>query len=231
VDLDALKSALEQATIGSLAVGFSTGFLFSFNPVALAAIPVSLAYVTKARETRVAVLYAGTFVLGMLAVHTVLGLIAGFGGKWVQSLFGRGWGLVLGPWLIVLGLAWPGWIRLPLPRIALRARRATSVTGAAALGATFSVAVCPFCTPALIVLLGVAAGIGSPLFGALLLFAFAAGRAVPVLLGGWAIGALESLKFLARYQRWFEVGGAVLLIAAGLYMLNAYFIVIPELAV
>ncbi|MGH8722756.1 MAG: cytochrome c biogenesis protein CcdA, partial [Burkholderiales bacterium] len=64
-----------------------------------------------------------------------------------------------------------------------------------------------------------------------LLFAFAAGRAVPVLLGGWAMGALESLRVLARYQRWFEVGGAVLLIAAGLYMLNAYFIVIPELAV
>jgi cytochrome c-type biogenesis protein len=102
---------------------------------------------------------------------------------------------------------------------------------AAALGATFSVAVCPFCTPVLVVLLGVAAGIGSPLFGALLLFAFAVGRALPVLLGGWAVGALESLKILSRYQKWFEIAGGVLLIASGLYMLNAYFIVIPELAV
>lgn len=231
MDLDALKSALEQATFASLVVGFSTGFFFSFNPVALAAIPVSLACVTKARETRVAVLYAGAFVLGMLVVHAALGLAAGFGGKWVQSLFGREWGLALGPLLIVLGLAWPGWIRLPLPRITLRARRATSVAGAVTLGATFSVAVCPFCTPVLIVLLGVAAGIGSPLFGAVLLFAFAVGRALPVLLGGWAVGALENLKMLSRYQKWFEVAGGVLLIASGLYMLNAYFIVIPELAV
>lgn len=231
MDLDALKTALEQATFASLVVGFSTGFFFSFNPVALAAIPVSLAYVTKARETRVAILYAGAFVLGMLVVHAALGLAAGFGGKWVQSLFGREWGLVLGPLLIVLGLAWPGWIRLPLPRIAPRAQRATSAAGAAALGATFSVAVCPFCTPVLIVLLGVAAGIGSPLFGAVLLFSFAVGRAVPVLLGGWAVGALEELKVLSRYQKWFEIAGAVLLIAAGLYMLNAYFIVIPGLAV
>lgn len=230
MDLDALKAAVEQATLASLVVGFSTGFLFSFNPVALAAIPVSLAYVTKARETRVAVLYAGAFVLGMLVVHAALGFAAGLGGKWVQSLFGREWGLVLGPLLIVLGLAWPGWVRLPVPRIALRARRATSVTGAAALGATFSVAVCPFCTPVLIVLLGVAAGIGSPLFGAVLLFAFALGRALPVLLGGWAVGVLENLKILARYQKWFEIAGALLLIGAGLYMLNAYFIVVPELA-
>lgn len=231
MDLDALKTAVEQATFASLVVGFSTGFLFSFNPVALAAIPVSLAYVTKARETRVAVLYAGAFVLCMLVVHAALGFAAGFGGKWVQSIFGREWGLVLGPLLIVLGLAWPGWIRLPLPRIALRAHRATSATGAAALGATFSVAVCPFCTPALVVLLGVVTGIGSPLFGALLLFAFALGRALPVLLGGWAVGALESLKILSRYQRGFEIAGALLLIASGLYMLNAYFIVIPEMAV
>jgi len=118
VDLDALKGALEQATFASLVVGFSTGFFFSFNPVALAAIPVSLACVTKAREPRIAMLYAGAFVLGMLVVHAALGLAAGLGGRWVQSLFGREWGLVLGPLLIVLGLAWPRWIRLPLPRIA-----------------------------------------------------------------------------------------------------------------
>ena len=33
----------------ALAVSFVAGLLFSFNPVALAAIPVSMAYVTKAR--------------------------------------------------------------------------------------------------------------------------------------------------------------------------------------
>ncbi len=231
MDLDALKGALEQATFASLVVGFSTGFFFSFNPVALAAIPVSLACVTKAREPRIAMLYAGAFVLGMLVVHAALGLAAGLGGRWVQSLFGREWGLVLGPLLIVLGLAWPRWIRLPLPRIAPRMRRASSAAGAAALGAAFSVAVCPFCTPVLIVLLGVAAGIGSPLFGASLLFAFAAGRTVPVLLGGWAVGVLENLKILSRYQKWFEIAGGVLLVASGLYLLNAYFIVIPGLAV
>lgn len=230
MDLDALKAAVEQATFASLVVGLTTGFLFSFNPVALASIPVSLAYVTKARETRVAVLYAVAFVVGMLVVHAALGLAAGFGGKWVQSLLGRWWGLALGPLLIVLGIAWFGWIRLPMPRIVLRAQRASSLAGAAALGAAFSVAICPFCTPALIVLLGVAAGIGSPLFGLALLFAFAIGRAVPVLLGGWAVGALENLKVLSRYQKWFEVAGGVVLIASGLYMLNAFFFVIPELA-
>lgn len=231
MDISQLQQVAQQATFASIVIGFTTGFLFSFNPVALAAIPVSLAYVTKAHESRVAVVYAAAFVAGMLLIHAVLGLVASLGGLWVQNAFGRHWGLILGPLLILLGLAWPGWIRIPLPAIVIRARRATSIWGAGALGAAFSVAICPFCTPALLILLGVAASVGSVVFGVLLLLAFAMGRAIPILLGGWAVGALEELKVLSRYQRAFEIGGGLLLVLAGLYMLNAYFVLIPELAV
>ena len=95
----------------------------------------------------------------------------------------------------------------------------------------FSVAICPFCTPALVVLLGVAAGIGAPLFGTALLLAFALGRAIPILLGAVAIGWLESLSGLGKFQKPFELVGGVMLILSGLYMINAFFLVIPELAV
>ena len=230
MDLETLRATLEQASFASLGVGFTAGFIFSFNPVALAAIPVSLAYVTKAHETKKAVLFGGMFILGLIVTHVLMGFIAGLGGLWVQKLMGREWGLVLGPLLILLGLMWPGWIKLPLPAVAFRAKRATSGWGAFALGIPFSVAICPFCTPALVILLGVATGIGSPLFGATLLLAFALGRSVPIILGAWAIGWLESLKALRHSQKIFEVVGALLLILSGLYMLNAYFYVIPALA-
>lgn len=231
MNIDALRGTLEQASLASLGIGFLLGFVFTFNPVVLASIPVSLAYITKAREPRTAVLYGGMFILGMVITQTLLGLIAGFGGQWVARLIGREWGLVLGPALILLGLMWPGWVRLPLPAISIRAKRAGSGWGAVVLGASFAVAVCPFCTPALVVLLGIAAGIGSPLFGGTLLLAFAVGRAVPILLGAAAVGWLESLSGLQRYRKAFEIAGAITLMLAGLYMLNAYFIVIPALAV
>lgn len=211
-------------------MGLAIGFLFSFNPVALASIPVSLAYVTKAHETRRAVLFGSMFILGMILTHIVLGLAAGLGGAWMQRVIGRQWGLVLGPLLIVMGLAWPGWIKLPLPQIPLRAKRAASTWGALALGASFSIAVCPACTPALVILLGIAAGVGSPLFGMLLLLAFALGRAVPVILGATAIGWLENLSVLRHSQKAFEIAGGVVLILTGLYMLNAYYFWIPDLA-
>ncbi|TCT07045.1 cytochrome c biogenesis CcdA family protein [Paralcaligenes ureilyticus] len=231
MNIDALRATLEQASLASLGIGFLLGFVFTFNPVALASIPVSLAYVTKSRGTRTAILYGGLFILGMVITQTLLGLIAGFGGHWVAQLVSREWGLVLGPVLILLGLMWPGWIRLPLPSISLRGKRAGSGWGAVALGSSFAVAVCPFCTPALVVLLGIAAGIGSPLFGGTLLFAFAMGRAVPIILGAAAVGWLESLSILQRCQKAFEIAGAITLILTGLYMLNAYFIVIPALAI
>lgn len=230
MDLESLKSTLEQASLASLGVGVMAGFIFSFNPVALAAIPVSLAYVTKAHETKKAVLFGSMFIAGMIVTHVFMGLAAGLGGQWVQKLLGREWGLVLGPLLILLGLMWPGWIKLPLPTIAFRARHAGSGWGAFLLGIPFSVAVCPFCTPALVILLGVATGIGSPLFGATLLLAFALGRAVPIIFGAWAVGWLESLKPLRHVQKLFEIIGALLLILSGLYMLNAYFFFIPDLA-
>jgi cytochrome c-type biogenesis protein len=230
MDIGSLQASVEQANAAALGVSFLAGFLFSFNPVALAAIPVSLAYVTKAHEPRRAVLYGGMFILGMVAIHILLGLIAGLGGSWVKSLLGRYWGLVLGPVLIILGAMWPGWIKAKLPALAMRAKPVSGPFGAFLLGIPFSVAICPFCTPALLILLGVAAAIASPFYAMALLLAFALGRSVPILIGAIAMGWLESAGTLARHQKAFEVTGGVVLILAGIYMLNAYFIAIPALA-
>lgn len=230
MDAEALQQAVSYVGYGALWVGLVTGFVFSFNPIALAAIPVSLSYVTISRSSRQATLYGAFFVLGMILTHMALGLVASLGGGWVQYMLGRTWGLFLGPLLIILGLIWLGWLRLPLPVLKLRARPVIGAWGAFALGVPFSVAICPFCTPALIVLLGVVAGIGSPIFGATLLLAFALGRAIPILLGAFAVGWLENLSGLSRFHKVFEVLGGILLILSGLYMLNSYFIIVPNLA-
>jgi cytochrome c-type biogenesis protein len=163
--------------------------------------------------------------------HVVLGLVAGLGGKWAAEVTGRGWGLFLGLLLMVLGLMWAGWLRIPLPSIGFRATRPAGAWGAFLLGIPFAIAVCPVCTPALVVLLGVTAGIGSVLLGVVLLLAFALGRAIPIALGAFAVSWLENLKGLARYRRGFEIAGGMTLIVMGLYMLNAVLFWIPELAI
>jgi len=223
VDIESLRLALEQASVFALAVGFAAGFIFSFNPVAIVAIPVTLAYVTKAHEPKRAVQLGGAFIAGLIVTHVVLGVTAALGGVWVSRVMGREWGLVLGPVLIVLGLMWPGWIKFRLPWFSVRAARVTGVWGAFALGIPFSIAICPVCTPALVVMLTAAAGVGSVAFGFLLLLAFALGRSLPIILGAWAVGWLESLKVLTRWQKVFEIAGGLTLIASGVYLINEYF--------
>ena len=226
MDIQSLQAALQHPSLFGIALGFVTGLIFSFNPVAIAAIPVTLAYVTKAHAPRRAAVLGGAFIGGMLVTHAVLGIAAALGGEWVKQILGRHWGLVLGPVLILLGLIWPGWIKIRLPWFSMRGKTVAGVWGAFALGIPFSIAVCPFCTPALLVMLTAAAGIGSVAFGFALLLAFAVGRSIPIILGAWAMGWLESLNALRHYQKTFEIVGALTLIASGLYLLNEYFFVV-----
>ncbi len=223
INVPMLKSALQQASLAGIGIAFLAGFVFSFNPVSFASIPVMAAYVTKAHEERRALILGSAFVLGMMVTHVVLGVAAALGGEWVQNILGRQWGLFLGPLLILLGLMWPGWLKIRLPWFGIKGRKVTGIWGAFLLGIPFSVAVCPFCTPALLVTLTASAAIGSMSFGFALLLAFALGRSIPIILGAWSMGWLESLRILSRYQKGFEIIAALVLMATGLYLLNEYF--------
>lgn len=223
MDIESLRLALNEPSLFGLGLGFVAGFVFSFNPVAIAAIPVALAYVTKAHEPKRAVWLGGAFIAGLIVTHVVLGAAASLGGEWVKGVMGRWWGLILGPVLIALGLIWLGWLKLRLPWFSFRGRMVSGMWGAFVLAIPFSVAICPFCTPALLAMLTAAAAIGSAPFGIALLFAFAVGRSVPIILGAWGVGWLESLKVFTRWQKAFEIVGGLTLIAVGIYLIQQYY--------
>lgn len=223
MDIEALRLALSEPSLLGLGLGFLAGFVFSFNPVAIAAIPVALAYVTKTHEPKRAAWLGGAFIAGLIVTHIVLGAAASLGGEWVKDVMGRWWGLILGPLLIVLGLIWPGWLKVRLPWFSFRGRMVSGMWGAFVLAIPFSVAICPFCTPVLLVMLTAATAIGSLPFGVALLFAFAVGRSVPIILGAWGVGWLESLRILTRWQKAFEIVGGLTLIVTGIYLIQQYY--------
>ena len=229
MELETLRQLASQSVGVASGISLLAGLFFSLSPLSIAALPVPLAYVTRAREPREAARYGLAFIAGLIAAHALLGAAAGLGGQGVQALAGRWWGLLLGPWLIVLGLLWTGWIKLPLPALGFKAKRVGSGWSAFLLGIPFSVAVCPSCTPALVVLLGAAAASGSPLFGAAMLISFAIGRAIPLAVAAATMEWIEQLKPLGRFRRAFELSGSVLLMLTGLYLLNGYFAIFPWL--
>lgn len=227
---ESFRLAIEHQGALSLGLAFLTGLLFSISPVAIASVPVALAYVTKSRKRADAVRFGAMFVVGMVVTHVLLGAVAGLVGGSVAQLVGRTWGLLLGPLLIFLGLIWIIRIPVRMPALPFKVRRPNKAWGAFLLGIPFSVAVCPICTPALVVLLGTTAALGSAVWGGLLLLAFALGRAVPIMAGAAAIGWLEHASALDRFRRPFEIAGGIVLMLSGLYMLNAVFFWLPGLA-
>ena len=50
MDIESLRIALNEPSLFGIFLGFITGFIFSFNPVAITAIPVALAYVTDRKS-------------------------------------------------------------------------------------------------------------------------------------------------------------------------------------
>jgi cytochrome c-type biogenesis protein len=226
INIDEFKQVLTEASWAGIGLAFLAGFVFSFNPVSFASVPVILAYVTKAHEEKRAIFMGAAFIAGMIITHVFLGVAAAVGGEWVQGIMGRQWGLLLGPVLIVMGLMWTGLLNIRFPWFGVKAKKVTGIWGAFLLGIPFSVAVCPFCTPALLITLTASAAIGSISFGFALLLSFALGRSIPVILGAWSMGWLESLNILSRYQKPFEIVAGVVLVMTGLYLLNEYFFII-----
>jgi len=224
-----LKTSFAEASMAGLGLAFLAGLVFSFNPVSFASIPVILAYVTGSKQKQQALSLAGVFIFGLILTHLVLGIIAALGGDWVKTLLGRQWALFLGPILILLGLMWAGWLRIKLPWFSMRGKRVSGHWGAFLLSIPFSVAICPFCAPALLIALTASASIGSVWFGAILLLSFAIGRCIPILLGAWSISWLESLQIIGKYHRAIELLAGITMILSGLYLLNEYFYLFPSL--
>jgi cytochrome c-type biogenesis protein len=214
---------MQMGGVAGLGAAFLAGFLFSVTPVAFASIPVVLAYVTRARAFREAVSYGLAFAAGLILTHVALGIGAALGGAWAQSLLSRQWGVILGPVLILLGLLWTGWLKIPLPWLPLRGKRAATLWGAFLLGMPFTVGICPVCSPGLWIGLGVSASIGSVMYGGLLMLAFALGRVIPLAVGAVSIGWLENLKTIERWRRGFEIAGGITLMTVGVYLLNEYY--------
>lgn len=111
-------------------------------------------------------------------------------------------------------------ISLPLWFGGLREKvRLKGIPGAFVLGLISGLVASQCATPALAAILTYVMSTGTIVYGALLLFVYALGRGVPVILAGTFTGALKSLQSLGRWSNWMEKASGIIIIAVGLYFL------------
>jgi thiol:disulfide interchange protein DsbD len=230
----ALSPDLSQPLVAIPAL-FLGGVLTSLNPCIYPMIPITAAIVggqeigTGAGETRSRlrpVLLTLTYVLGLAALYSVLGVIAGMTG----TLFGT---VSTNPWLyfamanllILSALAMLDVLPVPVPQWALdrasRAGTAGRFSGAFIMGAVSGLVAAPCGAPVMAAVLTWVTTTKSGLLGFIYLFSFSVGMCALLVLVGISSGALARLPRSGVWMSWVKRGfGFVMLAVAEYYLIK-----------
>jgi cytochrome c-type biogenesis protein len=161
------------------------------------------------------------FAVGLAITFMLLGVFASLVGGLVGGA--SFWYYLVAAVCFVIGLQMLGVLSIQLPmwlggvreRIGLK-----GVPGALALGLVSGLVASQCATPVLAaVLTYVMSQEGSLLYGAALLFIYALGRGVPVVLAGTFTGALKRMQALGHWSGTIEKASGVIVLAVGFYFL------------
>ncbi|GAB4473448.1 MAG: cytochrome c biogenesis CcdA family protein [Anaerolineae bacterium] len=201
---------------------FAGGVLTSIGPCNVAMIPLVIAFVggTKAASRGRSFALSSVFVLGLSITYVLLGLIAALIGGLIGGTSSVWYYVVAGVCLLI-GLQMLGVITLPAPawlgdlprKVALR-----GLPGALLLGLISGLVASQCATPVLAAIITyVLASRSTLVYGAVLLFIYALGRGVPVVLAGTFAGVLKELRSLGRWSQHIERASGVIILLVGLY--------------
>ena len=168
---------------------------------------------------RRAFLLSLAFAIGLALTFMLLGVVAALIGGLIGAST-RWWYYLVAGICFLIGLNMLGVLKLNLPmwfgglreRIGLK-----GIPGALALGLVSGLVASQCATPVLAAILTYVMAKGALVYGAALLFVYALGRGVPVVLAGTFTGVLKSFQKLGRWSEVIEKVSGVIVIGVGLY--------------
>jgi len=224
---ETLKTQLAAGSLSSVFVVFAAGVLTSFTPCVYPMIPVTVTYIGGAAggNRRRAVGLSLTYVLGLAVMYAALGVAAAMLGK----IFGE---FTRSPWvygavgLIIagLGLGMLGVFTIPALMTSLQGQgaRRGGFLGAALMGVAAGFVAAPCTAPVLGLLLAYVGQTRNVVWGGSLLFVFALGLGLLLMLLGIFSGLLTSLPKGGRWMDVIKKGfGVAMLLIGGWFLWQA----------
>lgn len=203
---------IENASLLAFALVFLGGILASIGPCNVAMIPLVVGYVGGSRELPRARAFSLSlmFAIGLALTFMLLGV--GASTTW--------WYYLVAFVCFVIGLNMLGLIHIETPlwlgglreRVTLK-----GAPGALLLGLVSGLVASQCATPVLAAILTYMMAKGALLYGAALLFVYALGRGVPIVLAGTFTGILKRMQAFGRWNEALEKVAGIVVIAVGLY--------------
>jgi cytochrome c-type biogenesis protein len=160
------------------------------------------------------------FVLGFTIVFVATGALFGALGQWLLE-YSSWLQRILGVVVIIMGLAYMGWLPGLQNEWKIHRRVPTGLWGAPILGLLFGLGWTPCIGPTLAAVLALATNQASATRGAILSLAYAIGLGLPFLIMGLLLGrAFTAVKALRRHQGTLVKIGGGLLIIIGLMLVT-----------
>ena len=186
-------------------------------------IPLIVGYVAGQGVTgrRRSFLISSLFAIGLALTFVGLGIVAAL----VGGLIGAGtqfWYYLVAAVCILFGLQMMGALSIPVPEFGIRMRERVArrnLMGALLLGLVSGLVASQCATPALAAILSLVMAKGAVAYGATLLFVYALGRGVPIVLFGTFSGWLAAATWLQASSQWLERVAGALIVGVGLYFL------------
>ncbi len=227
--MDNLVQIFSSANNGSpvwllmFGASFAGGVIASISPCSLAMLPLIIGYVGGySKETPFRTfLQLCFFILGTAVVFTIIGIICAVTGSVFASAFGNYFTLLMASLLMVMGLKILDIIDFDLPVI-IKSMPANTTSSLFIypflLGITFALAGTPCSTPILAGIMAFAA-IGKNLAAAVfMLFLFALGQGLILIIAGIFTSGVKNLKKMARFTDALMKFSGILLVLVAVYL-------------
>ncbi|GFO54705.1 cytochrome C biogenesis protein CcdA [Geomonas sp. Red276] len=225
--LDNIEQIITLYPVVAFGSVFLAGALSSASPCVLATIPLVVGFVGgySNGDRWKAFRYSLAFVSGLSVTFTAFGAAAGLLGTMFGTT-GGAWYFFAGAIALIMGGQMMGLyeIRLPIRRD-FKPKRG-GVTGSFLLGLFFGAVSSPCATPVLVVLLTLVAGKGQLFYGIALLFCYAIGHCLLMLLAGTFTGFVEGFakaRGVASFSLWAKrVSGTIVALVGAWFVWQGF---------
>lgn len=211
-----------------LGLSFLGGLVASVSPCSLAMLPIIIGYVGGYNDAKPGktLLQMIMFVLGTAIVFSVIGIICAITGKVFVAFAGGYFGIVLASIVLVMGLKLTGILDFELPVLIKEMPKGDGQNMflyPVLLGMAFALAGTPCSTPILAAIMAFASLSASLWQAIVMLFLFALGQGLILILAGFLTSRLKNWKNFYKISDVLLKSSGVLLILASLYIFYKIF--------